>query len=305
VTPSRRSAVLSAIVMVLLLAAVIGLQAARETLQPRSLPAGVTGNLLYVRSPEVMARAALSYRSLLADTYWIRALQHYGGLKRAEGVDKKYDLLFPLLDLTTSLDPKFNVAYRFGSIFLTEPPPGGPGRGDLAIRLLKKGLESQPQRWEYAQDIGFVYYRARDYASAADWFHRASGIPGAPAWMKQLEATTRAKGGDRQTSRTLWTSLLESAGSEEQWLRKEAARRLTQLHALDNIDDLQAIIKRYETSKGTLPDSWLDLTRAGLLSGVPLDPAGHPYQLNPYWGLVTVDRASPLYPLPTDEAEAH
>jgi hypothetical protein len=290
--------------MLLLLGAVVGLQAAREELQPRSLPPGVTGNLLYVRSPEVMARAALSYRSLLADTYWIRALQHYGGTKRAEGGEKRYDLLFPLLDLTTSLDPKFNIAYRFGSIFLTEPPPAGPGRPDLAIRLLKKGLQSQPQRWEYAQDIGFVYYRARDYTAAADWFHRASDVAGAPDWMKQLEATTRAKGGDRQTSRMLWSALLAGAGSEQEWLRKEAARRLTQLQALDDIDVLQGIIKRYEARKGTLPDGWMDLVRTGDLRGVPLDPAGHAYQLNPYWGLVTVERTSPLFPLPTDEGES-
>jgi len=170
VTASRRSAIASGLLIVVLLGGVIGLQAARERLQPRGLPAGVTGNLLYVRSPEFMARAALSYRSLLADTYWIRSLQHYGRTKRAEGGEKRYDLLFPLLDLTTSLDPRFNIAYRFGSIFLTEPPPGGPGRGDLAITLLKKGLRLQPTRWEFAQDIGFVYYRARDYTAAPTGF---------------------------------------------------------------------------------------------------------------------------------------
>ena len=114
-----------------------------------------------------MARAALSYRSLLADVYWIRSLQHYGRTKMAESGETKYDLLYPLLDLTTSLDPRFNIAYRFGSIFLTENPPGGPGRPDLAIALLEKGLAAQPLRWEYAEDIGFVYYRAGNYAKAA------------------------------------------------------------------------------------------------------------------------------------------
>jgi hypothetical protein len=303
VTPARRSSLLSAVTIALLLGGVVGLQAARERLQPRGLPAGATGNLLYVRSPEAMARAALSYRSLLADTYWIRALQHYGGTKRAEGGMKTYDLLFPLLDLTTSLDPKFSIAYRFGSIFLTEPPPGGPGRGDLAIRLLKKGLASQPERWEYAQDIGFIYYRARDYTSAADWFHRASDVPGAPAWMTQLEATTRAKGGDRQTSRTLWSALLDSAGTEQPWLRKEATRRLAQLQALDEIDTLQRVTRMYETRVGTLPETWVDLVRRGYLRAVPADPTGAPYQLNPYWGLVTVDKASPLNPLPLDDEQ--
>jgi len=303
VTASRRSAIASALTIAVLLGGVIGLQAAREHLQPRGLPAGVTGNLLYVRSPEFMARAALSYRSLLADTYWIRSLQHYGRTKRSDAGEKRYDLLFPLLDLTTSLDPKFNIAYRFGSIFLTEPPPGGPGRGDLAIALLEKGLRLQPTRWEYAQDIGFVYFRSRDYTSAADWFRRAAQIPGAPSWLVPLEAVTRTRGGDRQTARVLWSKLLEGAGSEQEWLHREAVRRLTQLSALDQIDTLQAIVKRYEQRTGSLPETWVDLIRAGDLGGVPLDPARVPYQLNPYWGLVTLDKTSPLFPLPGDEGQ--
>ena len=34
-----------------------------------------------------------------------------------------YPLLYPLLDITTTLDPRFNIAYRFGAIFLAEPYP--------------------------------------------------------------------------------------------------------------------------------------------------------------------------------------
>ena len=96
--------------------------------QPLGLPADVTGNLLYVRSPEFLKRAALSYDALLADVYWIRAVQHYGGTKLTTGAQKQYDLLYPLLDLTTSLDPYFTIAYRFGAIFLAENQPGGAGR---------------------------------------------------------------------------------------------------------------------------------------------------------------------------------
>jgi tetratricopeptide (TPR) repeat protein len=305
VRTERRSALVTSVALILLLGAVVGLQAAREQLQPRGLPPGIGGNLLYVRSPEVMARAALSYRSLLADTYWIRSLQHYGRTKLADGGEKRYDLLYPLLDLTTSLDPKFNIAYRFGSIFLTEPPPGGPGRPDLAVALLKKGLAAQPRRWEYAQDIGFVYYRERDYPHAADWFRRAAQIDGAPKWLEPLEAVTRTRGGDRQTARTLWTSLLREAGAEESWMHKEAERRLQQLNALDDIDALEKAIKIYEARTGSLPASWLDMVRRGYLRAVPADPTGHPYELNPYWGLVTVDKGSPLNPLPRDESQDH
>ena len=74
-----------------------------------------------------MRARARSFESLAADVYWIRAIQHYGGERLAQG-PRNYDLLYPLLDLTTSLDPYFSIAYRFGAIFLSEQYPGGPGR---------------------------------------------------------------------------------------------------------------------------------------------------------------------------------
>ena len=63
-----------------------------------------------------------------------------------------------LLDLTTTLDPHFNIAYRFGAIFLVHEPPNGPGRADQAIALLEKGSRRNPTRWQYAHDIGFIHY---------------------------------------------------------------------------------------------------------------------------------------------------
>ena len=74
-------------------------------------------------------------------------MQQYGDTKRSTAADRSYALLYPLLDLTTTLDPLFDVAYQFGALFLAEPPPGGPGRPDLAIALLQKGLAAQPDNW--------------------------------------------------------------------------------------------------------------------------------------------------------------
>src|SRR5207244_12158006 len=107
-----------------------------------------------------------------------------------------YANLYPLLDITTSLDPRFNIAYRFGAVFLAEPYPGGPGRPDLAIALLNKGLRERPDKWEYMEDIGFVHYWWRhDYESAALWFERASQVAGAPWWLRSLAAHMLAPGG--------------------------------------------------------------------------------------------------------------
>src|SRR5207248_2981851 len=83
----------------------------------------------------------------------------------------------------------FNIAYRFGAIFLAEPYPGGPGRPDLAIELLQKGLRERPGKWEYMEDIAFVHYwYNHDYIAASDWFRKASELPEAPWWLRSMAA---------------------------------------------------------------------------------------------------------------------
>jgi hypothetical protein len=251
---------------------------------------------------------SLGYRSLAADGYWIRAIQHFGGTRQriftpnqpagaplAAG-SARYALLYPLLDLTTTLDPHFTVAYRFGSIFLAEPHPGGPGRADLAIALLEKGLQVEPDKWEYMQDIGFVHYWWRhDYKNAGLWFSKAADVAGAPWWMRSMAATTLASGGDRQSSRLMWESIRQSTTIGYQ--RRHAEKALAQLQALDDIDALQAMIDRVSRTTGDSPEDWQPLVRAGLLRAVPLDPVGTAYTIDAA-GRVGLARESPLWPLP-------
>lgn len=273
----------------------ISMQAFRE--RHHALPPAASG-ILYVRSGSALRHMALEFDALLSDIYWIRAIQHFGGTRRAAGGDKSYRLLYPLLDLTTSLDPHFGVAYRFGAIFLAEPYPAGPGRADQAIALLQRGLAADPKKWQYAQDVGFVHYWwLNDYKAAAEWFDRASRIEGAPWWLRSMAATTLAEGGDRQSSRRLWQELYETADNE--WVRNNAQLRLTQIQALDAIDALAGLVRRYAQSYGRMPASWDALIAAGWLRGVPVDPSGAPYTLDPtVAGGVTLSPQSPLAPLP-------
>jgi tetratricopeptide (TPR) repeat protein len=288
-----------ALTLVTLFAAVVALQVVRE----RQFPAAeVPQQLLYVSSPQVLSRAALSFDALLADVYWIRLVQYYGGTRLSQAQEKRYDLLYPLLDLTTSLDPHFLIAYRFGAFFLSEPPPGGAGRPDLAQRLLEKGMAANPQRWEYPHDIGFVYYRDGDYQRAAEWFRRAANVPDAPTWLEPVAAVTLAAGGDIRASRVLWRNLLDSA--EAEWIRSSAAFRLQQLDAIEAVAQLQQVVTAYQRNRGAPPMRWEDLIAAGMLRSVPADPAGYQFvidlQTDP--ATVTLDRYSPLSPLPTQKA---
>ena len=280
--------------MVALVATVVLLQVVRERQFP---PAASTQQFLYVTSPAVMTRMALGYKALMADVYWMRAIQYFGGTRLGRGGEKNYELLYPLLDLTTSLDPHFTMAYRFGAFFLSEPQPGGAGRSDLAVRLLEKAMAANPARWEYPYDIGFIYYRDADYKMAAHWFQRAADVPRAADWLGPLAAVTLAAGGDTRASRLLWRNLLDS---EAEWLRETATYRLQQLDSIDQIFQLEQLTAQYARRFGDPPLSWEQMIRAGALNRIPVDPAGHPYMLRP-GGEVTVSDESPMSPLPTDQ----
>jgi tetratricopeptide (TPR) repeat protein len=297
--PLRPPAVLLVPLFLGLYAAAGGLLALRDRVAPRDL---LREAVLYVPAPAVLDRLVLSYDALAADIYWMRAIQHFGDARLRQLGDRRYELLYPLLDITTSLDPKFNIAYRFGAIFLSEPPPGGPGRPDLAVRLLERGLQARPDHWRYMQDIGMVHYMHRqDFAAAAEWFERAANVPGAPWWLRSLAANTRTVGGDRAGARALWTALRESAADNE-WLRNDATRRLQQLDALDAVDALQRVVDEWVAGGAPKPYSWQAMVRAGRLRGVPADSAGAPFYLGPYTGTVDVADDSPLRPLPADSA---
>ena len=282
-------------VAALMLGAALSLQAYREV--HHALPP-VPGDVLYVRGGPAVTRAALGFDAILADVYWIRAIQHFGGTRRAQEGDKSYRLLYPLLDLATTLDPHFNIAYRFGALFLSEPYPAGPGRTDQAIALLERGLAADPKRWQYAQDAGFVnYWWRQDYKAASEWFDRASRIEGAPWWLRSMAASTLAEGGDRQSSRQLWQQLYET--TDDTWVQNNAQLKLQQLKALDDIDALAAIVGRYALLRGGPPRSWNELVAIRWIAGVPLDPSGTPYELKPDApGGVALSEKSSLHPLP-------
>lgn len=283
--------------LVALFAVVLGLQIVQAAREPLQLPAGISANMLYVRSPRFMERAALSFDALLADIYWIRAVQHYGTTKLSKDSSKQFDMLYPLLDLTVSLDPYFDVAYKFGSVFLAEQFPLGASRPDQAIAILQKGLRARPDNWEIAQELGFVYYWwLLDYETAASWFNRAADMTDGPNWLRPLAAVTLAQGGNHATSRTLWMEIARDADAD--WLRDQAKFRLTQLDAMDGIELIEGLVQQYRARTGSLPASWADMLRSGLLRGIPEDPSGKPFHLDAATGKVTLDPTSSLNPLP-------
>ena len=234
--------------------------------------------VLYITSPKVLRRLSLGYEGLLADVYWTRAVQYFGN-KHYEGA-QKYNLLAPLLEIATGLDPHLVVAYEFGANFLAPKPPNGAGMPDRAIQLAEFGIRNNPNEWKLDYDLGFIYYMdLKDYPKAAAAFEQGSKIPGSHPYLKLLAALMAEHAGDLQTARLMWTTTYQS--SNDRNVRANAAAHLRALQVDEDVAALENVVAQFREKTGHLPASFADLQTAGMIRGTPVDPLGHTYKLMP------------------------
>ena len=234
--------------------------------------------VLYIPSPKILKRLSLGYDGLLADIYWTRAVQYFGGKHHERSTE--YQLLAPLLDITTTLDPHLIVAYEFGSTFLAQKPPEGAGQPDQAIALVEEGIRQNPRQWRLFYYLGFLEYSEKhDYLAASRAFAAGSQVPGAHPSMRILAAAMAQHGGDEATARLIWATTYETA--TDQMIRANALKHLRALRVDDDVQHLQLILDEYHRRTGEPPASWLELVRERLLPGIPVDPLGRPYKLLP------------------------
>lgn len=250
-----------------------------------------------LRSGKMMKLLSLEYAPLMADIYWTRVVQYYGS--KGERREQNLDGLWPLLDLSTTLDSNLIPAYRFGSTFLAEARPVGAGMPDRAIELIERGIRANPEYWRLYQDLGNIYYFSlRDNEKAAAAYEQGSRVPGAMPWMKIMAARIAERGDTRQTSRLLWTEIFQSA--QESNLRENAKTHLMLLKTDDDKEQLDLLLAEYTKKSGRPAENLSDLVNAGMLRGVPVDPDGFPYvigktgdaELNPKSPLLKLE---PLY----------
>jgi hypothetical protein len=243
-----------------------------------------------LRSGKLMKVMSLEYAPLVADIYWTRAVQYYGN-KHVRG-QANLELLWPLLDITTTLDPNLLISYRFGAMFLSQAPPTGAGRPDLAVKLIQRGIQANPDYWRLYEDLGFVYYfDLQDYQKASKAFLEGSQKPGAQLWMKVMAARVAAEGESFETSYFLWQDIYNSAADPA--VKKNALQQLQLLKVKQDCKQLNALADEYAKRFGKRPARMSEMVQAGLLRGIPGDPLGFAYVFGED-GKVVLNLESPL-----------
>lgn len=249
--------------------------------------------VLYLWSGEHVRRLVPGFESLAADIYWLRTVQYFGGQRRFAS-DKRFELLRPLIDITTALDPRLEIAYRYGAVFLSESPPFGAGRPEQGVEVLEKGVAALPDAWRLRQDLGFFHYLfLNDAQTASRILLEAAEVEGAAFWLRTLAADLLAKGGDRAASRRMWKQMFEQA--EDGIIRENARLRLLILDSLDTADALARGVLEFERRQGQRPARLEALAAAGLWRGPLVDRANVPFGYDAATGRVFIQEASPMW----------
>jgi len=242
----------------------------------RSRSGATLEEVMYVSSPKFLKRASLGFDGLLADIYWTRAVQYFGEMHHTGG--GTYRLLWPLLNITTQLDPHLIPAYEFGSTFLSAKPPNGAGAPEKAVELVEYGIRNNPDDWHLYYDLGFIHYDLKNYAGAADAFLRGSKVPNAHPFLKILAAQMAEHGGDAKTALMMWSATYQT--THDKMIRANAAAHLRALQVDQDVMQIEELVERYRQATGSAPSGFADMIRGGYLRGVPVDPLGNPYRMS-------------------------
>ncbi len=223
-------------------------------------------------SSSTLEKMSLGYRELMADIYWMRALQYFGG----KDLDKQNpELLYNYFNIITDLEPKFVNAYRYGGTFLAEPPPYGLGNFELGVGILEKGRVNNPENFRLPLEEAFLHYiYPKNYAKAAELFEEAGSKPGLSAFRKAsidgMAAAAHAHGGDRENSKQIWKTIYETSPSEGR--RNFALRNLQEIQTMDIEDNLTLALGEYRKRFNKFPEGVQDIADAGIIKEIPTSP---------------------------------
>jgi hypothetical protein len=180
-------------------------------------------NERFVPNPERVRFAALGFNAVVADYYWLQAVQILGSA-RSNFSDLNV-VLAQLVDVTTAVNPWVDHPYRFAAVWLTD--------SEQSVRhanhLLERGIAYHPLDWRNRYYLGFNhFFYLEDAGEAARVLSTAVGLKGAPKYLGALAGRLQANQGSLETAAAF---LMEMADNSD-----DGYSRAEYLKALDEIE---------------------------------------------------------------------
>ncbi|NIQ13751.1 MAG: hypothetical protein GTO02_04905 [Candidatus Dadabacteria bacterium] len=237
-------------------------------------------NVLYLNS-KTLKRLSLGYEELIADIYWLRALQYFGNTKFSEQDSEK---LYKYFDILTDLDKKFINAYRYGATFIGEAPPLGLGDLDNAVLLLDKGRKNNPKSYRIPLEEGFLFYfYTKNYDRAAELFEEsANNVDKSDirrASIRGMAASAKLRGGKRETAKQIWKYIYDT--NPNQGRKNYALLNIKELDTMDVEDSLTMIMSQFYKDYSRYPLSLNEFATYRYLEKIPKDHGDNDFIIAP------------------------
>jgi hypothetical protein len=195
---------------------------------------------VFVPSARFFLDFSPSFRTSVADAYYLAMVQYYGEHVAGDG---RLDSLPQMVDLVTRLSPHFTRAYLFGAFALIDA-----GRPDAGYAILKRGFAENPGDWHFPAYLGFFAYRYGEGKDknllAARWYAAAAAIPWSPAYLPRLAATLTAKGGEEEKAAVMWGQLYLGG---DKYVRQKAVAELDRILPKDKAARMKAVAPLADT----------------------------------------------------------
>jgi len=203
-----------------------------QATRPDRAPAGARA---FVPSPKFFLDFSPSFRTTIADAYYLQMVQYYGEHLKSGALES----MPAMVDLVTSLSPRFKRAYIFGAFALTDA-----GRPNLSVKLLEKGFAANPGDYVFPAYLGYFSYqygtgsKQENDAAGSRWYRRAAAIPGSPAYLLRLAAVLAGKGGEEEKAVVMWGQVY--AGGDK-YSRQKAVAGLDRILPKDKAARMKAV----------------------------------------------------------------
>ncbi len=218
---------------------------------------------------------SLGFDTVLADYYWLQALQLVGG-ERGDTAQHSA-MIGEMVELITTLDPWGGGPYRFAAVWMIDSKQSVR----TANRLLERSIAHIPTDWRSRYYLGFNYFfYLEENGKAADAFEAALGLEGVPRYLGALAARLRMNEGGLEMAADFLAEFARTTSDE--FTRVEYLKALDEVETERRARELDAAREEYWRRHGEDIRDVQDLLRGPAPILTQLPPA-HPHFDFPVW----------------------
>jgi len=191
--------------------------------------------LTYLPSGKLLKPMVLGFDEAAAALIWVKSILYYAD---AYLNHQNYQWLGHMLDIVTTLNPRFKPAYDFGGVILTKQVSEIP----KTLVLLERGIAEYPDDWQLRVSAALARVKLdSNYLLAAEYLKPLAIDTLVPVHIRNLAATFLEKGGgDRMALAFLVGKYLQVQNAMQREVILEKMSRLYSKGPNISLPDLNA-----------------------------------------------------------------